>query len=173
MARQRSEKQIKNDIKRAYLNKVQTNKKGAPETFDTFYKFVTNISKATGESLKTAAKRRLNSNTYTGVEERMHKNLVDLVKEEGMYGRLYRMGGKTHFNKSGFTKQNLKTKYGGVYYHANGYYTLGGVRTIIWTADEGSLTQYVQFITTAADAIISDYSKVGYWQARKGEAINA
>ena len=152
----RSESQIKNDIKHAFEAKV--NRLGTmPETFDNFYKRVEAISKATKTPIKEIAKKQLNSVTYTSYEKRVHKNVTNILKEEGMTTRLYRAGGKTAFESTSFEQGVFTTSINGNAYQAKGRYNMGGVFVYIWTSVAGSQEQIIQM--------------GNYLQGRRGSAI--
>lgn len=171
MSKKRTAKQIVADIKAAWDIKVAKSGQPPLETFERFFERASNLAAAQDIGIKLAAKKYLSGLQYTSYEQRVHKNVVDILREEGMYSRLYRMGGRTAFDASTYdgTKREkvieieIETKKFYIPVHSSGTYNMGGVEVTIWTADEGSQTQYIEFYNpeTGAQQI----------QARKGQAI--
>ena len=159
--RKRTDKQILNDLKMMYNRKVNRLNRAAPESFTAFLEKAKTYSQEAGVSLKEAVRKRLNSITYTSYEERTHKNAIDTLKSEGMYSRLYRMGGKTSFSASSYNDKKLYRKIGNDDYHASGSYMMGTVRVIYWTSDDGSQDQYIEFIPMTGNS---------WLQKRQGQA---
>ena len=100
----------------------------------------------TRKNVKKAAQELLNTRLYKSYEEVVHKNVTDVLKEEGMTSRLYRMGGKTAFSQSRYVSENETKSIDGNSYKSSGYYTMGNVKVIFWTSVNGSREQYIEFI---------------------------
>ena len=104
MSKKRTPKQILADIKNAWSIKVARSGQPPIETFERFFERASNLATAQNIEIKKSAKKLLSGIQYTSYEQRVHKNVVDILKEEGMYSRLYRMGGKTAFDASIYNK---------------------------------------------------------------------
>lgn len=146
-SKKRSAKQIENDIKNMFETKVEKMKRrgtSPPESFNVFLSKIKYRAKLANMDIKTVAKKALNAIDFTPYEERVHKNLTAILKEEGMTSRLYRMGGQTAFSANSFTKKKLTRTIAGDGYHASGSYLMGTARVIIWTADDSSLAQFIE-----------------------------
>lgn len=76
-------------------------------------KLISEDKEFTKENAKKAMKSILNSNVYETTATRMHRNLTQALKEEGMTSRLYRMGGKTAFEYTGWTSKRGEKEIGG------------------------------------------------------------
>lgn len=144
--KKRSDRQILNDLKIMYNRKVSKLNGPVPESFSQFYYTTENRARVLNMDIKEAARKRLNAIDYTSYEERIHKNAIAAIKSEGMYSRLYRMGGKTAFDASKFNNKKLYRDINGESYHASGSYMMGTVKVIFWTADIGSVDQFIEFI---------------------------
>lgn len=163
MSKQRTAKQIVADIKAAWSIKVAKSGKPPAETFERFFERASNLAVAQDIGVKESAKKLLSGIQYTSYEQRVHKNVVEILKEEGMYSRLYRMGGRTAFDASAYDDTKKERYIENASFHSSGTYNMGGVEVTIWTADEGSQTQYIEFYNPKTG--------VNWIQARKGQAI--
>lgn len=103
----------------------------------------------TKENVKKAMKSILTTNVYESPEVRLHRNLTETLKAEGMTSRLYRMGGKTAFNASQYVEHYEEKEIKGKTYKSKSFYNMGGVKVIFWTSKEDSETQYIEFINIA------------------------
>ena len=165
MKKKRSEKQYLRDIENMYTRKAnQLKLKGEtpPESFETFLNKIRTRSKLSGEDLKSVAKKALNAVDYTSYEERVHKNVVGILKEEGMYSRVYRMGGSTAFESTKYIPEKMERNIGVKSYHSSGAYMFGTLKVIIWTEDEGSENQFIEFIPMVGQS---------WLQARYGKGV--
>lgn len=154
------------NLYQAYMYRVNAlRKRGMQpiEDFETFKKFSTSVSQATGETLLEAGKRRLRSASYLPYEEMVHKNLTTTLKKEGMTSRLYRMGGKTAFEYTRWHSKYEERDIDGAPYKSQGFYMMGDVQVRFWTAVDDSLKQYIEFVGPDGKT---------HLQARKGERID-
>ncbi len=99
----------------------------------------------TKENAQKAMKSILTTNVYESSEVRLHRNLTETLKEEGMTSRLYRMGGKTAFKYTSYTEKYGEREIDGKEFKAKGSYRMGQVKVTFWTAKENSAEQYIEF----------------------------
>lgn len=151
-----------NSLRLMYSKKVKNMVGDPPETFEDFYTMSKAISVANGTSIQEAAKRRLNSISYTPYVERAHSALTSALKTEGMMSRLYRWGGKSSFAATNFNKTKEYRKIKGVGYHSTGTYNMGGVLVTFWYSDDGSEVTFIGFRKDGREE---------YLQARKGDSL--
>ena len=153
----RSAKQIENDIKNMFeikIGKMRQRGESPPESFNMFLSKIKYRAKLANMDLKLVAKKALNAIDFTPYEERVHKNLTSILKEEDLTSRLYRMGGQTAFTATSFTKKRLTRVISGEGYHASGRYLMGTASVIIWTADDSSLAQYIEIIPMQGESYL-------------------
>ena len=108
-------------------------------------KLISEDKEFTKTNVKKAMQSILNSNVYETTATRMHKNLTQTLKEEGMTSRLYRMGGKTAFKYTSWTSKRGQKEIGGAEFKTDGYYRIGQVKVTFWTSVDGSKEQYIEF----------------------------
>lgn len=120
------------------------------------------------EKAKASIKSFLNTRKFTSEAELIHRNVINKLRDEGIYRRLYdRKGGaSTAFWNSSWTSQKgLWRKIEGKKASAQGFYTFGTVKVFFWTISEGSDKSIEQWI----EYVYPDGSS-RRWQI-KGEAV--
>lgn len=122
----------------------------------------------TVEHAKASIKSFINSRKFTSEAELIHRNVVQKLRDEGIYRRLWdkKSGASVAFAKSSWTSEKSFREINGKKASAQGFYTFGTVKVFFWTIREGSdksVDQWVEYVYPDGSSRI--------WQ-QKGEVVD-
>lgn len=103
------------------------------------------------EKAKASIKSYLNTRKFTSEAELIHRNVVQKLRDEGVYRRLWdkKSGASTAFWNSSWTSEKSFSKINGKSAVAQGFYIFGTVKVFFWTINEGSdksIEQWIEYV---------------------------